>query len=78
LYARRWRLELCRRNLKTTLGREQLRCKSPAMAEKELLAYLLLAGGSVWMRPLRLSRDEAENQKERSVYGFDSMAAVFI
>jgi hypothetical protein len=41
LYARRWRLELCRRNLKTTLGREQLRCKSPAMAEKELLAYLV-------------------------------------
>ena len=41
MYARRWRLELCLRDLKTTLGMEQLRCKSPAMAEKELLAYLV-------------------------------------
>jgi Transposase DDE domain len=41
LYARRWRLELCLRDLKTTLGMEQLRCKSPDMAEKELLAYLI-------------------------------------
>jgi hypothetical protein len=41
LYCRRWRLELCLRDLKTTLGLEQLRCQSPAMAEKELLAYLV-------------------------------------
>jgi len=41
LYARRWRLELCLRDVKTTLGMEQLRCKSPEMAEKELLAYLV-------------------------------------
>jgi len=41
LYARRWRLELCLRDLKTTLGLEQLRCKTPEMAEKELLAYLV-------------------------------------
>jgi hypothetical protein len=42
LYARRWHLELCLRDLKTTLGLEQLRCKSPDMAEKELLAYLIV------------------------------------
>ncbi|MEI7728904.1 MAG: IS4 family transposase [Verrucomicrobiota bacterium] len=41
LYARRWRLELCLRDLKTTMGMEQLRCQTPAMVEKELLAYLL-------------------------------------
>jgi hypothetical protein len=41
LYARRWRLELCLRDLKTTMGMEALRCKSPEMAEKELLAYLV-------------------------------------
>jgi hypothetical protein len=41
LYARRWRLELCLRDLKTTMGMEQLRCKTPNMAEKELLAYLV-------------------------------------
>jgi len=41
LYARRWRLELCLRDLKTTLGMEELRCQTPDMAEKELLAYLV-------------------------------------
>jgi Transposase DDE domain len=41
LYARRWRLELCFRDLKTTLGMEALRCQSPAMAQKELLVYLI-------------------------------------
>jgi len=41
LYHRRWRLELCLRDLKTTLGLEQLRCHSPAMVEKELLACLV-------------------------------------
>src|SRR3954452_13625230 len=38
LYKRRWRLELCLRDLKTTLGMDQLRCQSPEMAQKELLA----------------------------------------
>jgi hypothetical protein len=42
LYARRWRLELCFRDIKSTLGMEQLRCKSPDMVEKELLAYLIV------------------------------------
>jgi hypothetical protein len=41
LYARRWRLELCLRDLKTTMGMEALRCQSPAMAQKEVLAYLI-------------------------------------
>jgi hypothetical protein len=40
-YARRWRLELCFRDIKATLGMDQLRCQSPEMAEKELLAYLI-------------------------------------
>ena len=41
LYARRWRLELCLRDLKTTMGMERLQCLSPDMAEKELLVYLI-------------------------------------
>lgn len=41
LYARRWRLELWLRDLKTLMGMEQLRCKTPAMVHKELLAYLI-------------------------------------
>ena len=41
VYARRWNLELALRHLKTTMGMEELRCLSPDMAEKELLAYLV-------------------------------------
>lgn len=41
LFGQRWRMELCLRDLKTTLGMEQMRCKSPEMAHKELLMYLI-------------------------------------
>jgi len=41
LYLRRWGIELCLRHLKTTMGMDQLRCKTPDMAEKELLGYLV-------------------------------------
>jgi hypothetical protein len=41
LYRRRWEMELTLRHLKTTMGMEQLRCQSPKMARKELLAYLV-------------------------------------
>ena len=41
LYRQRWHVELDLRNIKTTLGMEHLRCKSPAMAIKELWVYLL-------------------------------------
>jgi hypothetical protein len=40
-YLRRWRLELCLDDLNTTLGMETLRCLSPKMVEKELLAFLI-------------------------------------
>jgi hypothetical protein len=40
-YKWRWRIELCLRDLKTTMGMEFLRCKTPDMVEKELLAYLI-------------------------------------
>jgi hypothetical protein len=41
LYRQRWNAELDLRNIKTTLGMEQLRCKRPEMAVKELWVYLL-------------------------------------
>ncbi len=36
LYFRRWRIELEFRDLKTTLGRESLRCTSPGRGAQEL------------------------------------------
>lgn len=41
LYARRWDVELDLRNIKSTLGLEILRCKTPQMGEKELWSGLL-------------------------------------
>ena len=41
LYRQRWNVELDLRNIKTTLGMEHLRCKTPEMAIKELWVYLL-------------------------------------
>lgn len=41
LFLRRWRLELCLDDLKTTLAMEHLRTLTPAMVEKELYACLL-------------------------------------
>jgi hypothetical protein len=41
LYKARWHVELDLRNIKTTLGMEMLRCRSPQMAIKELWVYLL-------------------------------------
>ncbi len=40
-YLRRWRIELCLDDLKTVLGLEALRCKSPDLVQSELLALLV-------------------------------------
>ena len=41
LYARRWRIELWFRDIKTSIGMEALRCKSPKMAHKELEMFFI-------------------------------------
>lgn len=41
LYTQRWQLELSWRDLKTTMGMECLRCRTPAMVEKELRMFLI-------------------------------------
>ena len=46
LYRRRWAVELCFRDIKTTLGLDVLRCQTPELIEKEIwmqvLAYNLV------------------------------------
>jgi hypothetical protein len=41
IYRRRWLAELFLRDIKTQMGMEILKCKSPAMIEKELRMYLI-------------------------------------
>ena len=65
LYGQRWDVELDLRHLKTTLGMDVLRCKTPSMVRKEIYVYLLaynLLRGLMWSAgttygtpPLRLS-----------------------
>ena len=40
-YLRRWRLEMCLDDLKTTLEMEMLRSRSPAMVQREVYAHLI-------------------------------------
>jgi len=40
-YVRRWRMEMCLDDIKTTLGMALLTCKSPAMLRKEILMHLI-------------------------------------
>jgi hypothetical protein len=65
LYSSRWEVELDLRHLKTSLGMDVLRGKTPEMVRKELYAYLLAynllrtvmweAGTTYGVNPLRLS-----------------------
>ena len=48
-YFKRWRLEMCLDDLKTTLGMEMLHCKSPDLIRKELLVYLLTHNFIRWI-----------------------------
>jgi hypothetical protein len=41
LYKKRWNIELDIRSIKTTLGMENLSCRTPEMAEKEMWIHLL-------------------------------------
>jgi len=48
-YARRWRLEMCLDDLKTTLNMEHLHCRSPKMVEKELLVFCIVHNLLRWL-----------------------------
>ncbi|MFC1750009.1 IS4 family transposase, partial [Pseudomonadota bacterium] len=41
LYQERWKIELDLRTIKTNMGMEMLRCKTPEMVKKEISVYLL-------------------------------------
>src|SRR5690625_45791 len=49
LYRRRWEVELCFRDIKSTLGMEWINCKTPAMARKQLIMYLIAHNLVRWL-----------------------------
>ena len=48
-YLKRWRMEMCIDDLKTTLGMEMLSCRCPELLEKELLVFLTAHNFVRWM-----------------------------
>lgn len=63
LYRRRWAVELCFRDIKTTLGLDVLRCQSPELVEKEVwlqvIAYNLVRAlmlEAAWTHGVELER----------------------
>jgi hypothetical protein len=48
-YLKRWRLEMCLDDLKTTFRMEQLSCRSPDQVKKELLVFLTAHNFLRWM-----------------------------
>lgn len=63
LYRRRWAVELCFRDIKTTLGLDVLRCQTPALVEKEVwlqaIAYNLVRAlmlEAAWTHGVELER----------------------
>lgn len=48
-YLRRWRMEMCLDDLKTTLGMEMLSCQSPELLASELLVHLSAHNLVRWM-----------------------------
>jgi hypothetical protein len=48
-YLKRWRLELCLDDLKTTLAMEMLSCRSPALVAKEVLVFLMAHNFLRWI-----------------------------
>lgn len=63
LYRRRWAVELCFRDIKTTLGLDVLRCRTPELVEKEIwlqaMAYNLVRAlmlEAAWEHSVELDR----------------------
>lgn len=49
VHLKRWRLEMCLDDLKTTLGMEKLHCRTPALVQKELLVFLIAHNFIRWI-----------------------------
>lgn len=62
-YLRRWRLEMCLDDLKTTLQMETLRCQTPAMVEKEALIHLIAHNLLRWVMVQAATTHEAELER---------------
>ncbi len=62
-FLKRWRLEMCLDDLKTTLQMEQLKCRKPEGVEKELLVFLLTHNLLRWIMGQAAKAGEADLER---------------
>jgi hypothetical protein len=81
LYFHRWEIELRFRDLKTTMGMERLRTKSPKMARKELMMFMI-AYNAMRLLMLKAARQEGVGHRRLSFKGalqvLDTSSADFV
>lgn len=73
VYLKRWNVELYFRDLKTTLGMDVLRCKTPDMVEKEILMYFI-----VYNSLKRLAYDGTKEQVDPDDISFKSCQQILL
>ena len=77
LYRRRWEAELNFRHIKTTLGMELLRTKTPSMARKEMATYMIaynLIRALMWEAGTRHDADPLRISLKGTIQHFATMA----
>jgi len=77
LYLHRWEIEVRFRDIKTTLGMEMLRTKTPEMAEKELLMHQIVYN-LMRLIMLKASKDHGVNHRRLSFRGVQQVVLAFV
>ena len=73
LYFQRWNVELFFRDIKTTMGLDILRCKTPEMIKKEILMHFIAYNG---IRHLILEATSSKNSPRRPISFKGSLQAL--
>jgi len=77
LYFHRWEIEVRFRDIKTTLGMEMLRTKSPAMIEKELLMHQIVYN-LMRLVMLKAAVEHGANHRRLSFRGVQQVVLAFV
>jgi hypothetical protein len=62
-HARRWRMEMCLDDLKTTLGMENLQCRTPSLVQKELRVFLIAHNLVRWLMASAATQENADLER---------------
>ena len=77
LYIHRWEIEVRFRDIKTILGMEMLRTKSPEMIEKELLMYQIVYN-LMRLIMLKAAKEHGVNHRRLSFRGVQQVIHAFV